>query len=82
MIEIKSITKTYNNGKGVFDLSIKVNEGEVFGYLGPNGAGKTTTIRHLLGFIKADKGSCTINGMDCRIVQPTFRKHWAIYLER
>lgn len=66
MIDIKSITKTYGNGRGIFDLCLKVNEGEVFGYLGPNGAGKTTTIRHLLGFIKPDKGSCTINGMDCR----------------
>jgi ABC-2 type transport system ATP-binding protein len=66
MIEVKSLTKTYSNGKGIFDLSFEVKKGEVFGYLGPNGAGKTTTIRHLLGFINADIGSCQINGLDCR----------------
>ena len=37
----------------------------MFGFLGPNGAGKSTTIRHLMGFIQADQGSCQINGLDC-----------------
>lgn len=64
-IEIKQLTKDYGNKKGVFDLNISVKKGEVFGFLGPNGAGKTTTIRNLLGFIRPDQGSCTINGMDC-----------------
>lgn len=66
MIEVKDLTMTYKNGKGVFDLSFSVEKGEVFGYLGPNGSGKTTTIRQLLGFTNADKGHCTINGLDCR----------------
>lgn len=65
IIKISNITKDYGNRRGVFDLSFSVKKGEVFGFLGPNGAGKTTTIRNLLGFIKADRGSCTINGMDC-----------------
>ena len=42
MIEIQNLTKNYGNGKGVFDLSLTIEKGEVFGYLGPNGAGKTT----------------------------------------
>lgn len=50
---------------GVFDISFDVNKGEVSGFLGPNGAGKTTTIRHLVGFIKNQAGTCTINGHDC-----------------
>jgi len=66
MISVKNLTKTYKNGKGIFDLSFSVQAGEVFGYLGPNGAGKTTTIRQLMGFTNADKGSCAINGLDCR----------------
>lgn len=37
----------------------------MLGFLGPNGAGKTTTIRHLMGFSKADKGNCSINGLNC-----------------
>lgn len=65
MIEIKHLTRNYGNNKGVFDLSIKINEGEVFGFLGPNGAGKTTTIRHLMGFIRTNQGKCTIDGYDC-----------------
>ena len=64
-IEIKQLTKDYGNKKGVSDLNISVKKGEVFGFLGPNGAGKTTTIRNLLGFIRPDQGSCTIDGMDC-----------------
>lgn len=66
MISVNNLTKTYKNGKGVFDLTFSVQEGEVFGYLGPNGSGKTTTIRQLMGFTNADKGTCTINGLDCR----------------
>ena len=47
-IELQHVTKDYGDGKGVFDLSFTVKEGEVFGYLGPNGAGKTSTIRQLM----------------------------------
>jgi ABC-2 type transport system ATP-binding protein len=66
MIQIHNLTKSYGVGKGVFDLTLSVPRGEVFGYLGPNGAGKTTTIRHLLGFLNPDAGSCSIDGLDCR----------------
>jgi len=66
IITIKNLTKIYSSGKGVFDLSFNVNEGEAFGYLGPNAAGKTTTIRVMLGFLNADNGSCRIDKLDCR----------------
>ncbi len=65
MIELDRLTKTFKNGKGIFDLSFEVNRGEVFGFLGPNGAGKSTTIRHLMGFIKPQRGFARINGLDC-----------------
>ena len=52
VIEIGHLTRNYGHGKGVFDITFNVDQGEVFGFLGPNGAGKTTTIRHLVGFIK------------------------------
>lgn len=65
VIEIKHLTRNYGYGKGVFDISFNVDQGEVFGFLGPNGAGKTTTIRHLVGFIKNKSGTCMINGYDC-----------------
>lgn len=65
VIEISHITKDYGNGRGVFDVSFSVKQGEVLGFLGPNGAGKTTTIRQLMGFIKPDSGKLSIMGMDC-----------------
>lgn len=64
-IEVNKITKDYGQNKGVFDVSFQVNKGEVVGFLGPNGSGKTTTIRQLMGFIKPDKGSVRIEGLDC-----------------
>ncbi len=60
IIEVKNLTKDYGSGRGVFDVSIDVEKGEVFGFLGPNGAGKSTTIRHLMGFSKPDSGSTKI----------------------
>lgn len=65
MITVKNLTKLYRNGRGVRDLSFEIKQGEIFGYLGPNAAGKTTTIRNLLGFLKPDRGSCSIDGLDC-----------------
>lgn len=60
IIEVSHLTKDYGFGRGVFDVSINVKRGEVFGFLGPNGAGKSTTIRHLMGFSKPDSGSTKI----------------------
>lgn len=65
VIEINNLTKDYGDKKGVFNINFSVKKGEVLGFLGPNGAGKTTTIRHLMGFSKPDKGSCSINGLSC-----------------
>lgn len=65
VIDIKGLTCDYGGGRGVFDLSFAVEEGEVFGFLGPNGAGKTTAIRHLMGFVKPKQGACSIGGLDC-----------------
>lgn len=62
VIEVKSLTKDYGSGRGVFDVSLAVEKGEVFGFLGPNGAGKSTTIRHLMGFSKPDSGETLIFG--------------------
>lgn len=49
-IDIRNLTKDYGSGKGVFDITLAVEPGEIYGYLGPNGAGKSTTMRHLMGF--------------------------------
>ena len=75
IIKITGLTKDYGNQKGIFDLTFNIEEGEIFGYLGPNGAGKTTTIRHLLGFLKPDKGVSHILGMDCRLKSAEIMKN-------
>ena len=48
VIKIENLARDYGGGKGIFDISFHVNQGEAFGFLGPNGAGKTTTIRQYL----------------------------------
>ena len=64
-IRVRGLTKDYGRGRGVFDVSLEVAAGEVLGFLGPNGAGKTVTMRHLMGFIKPQKGMAQILGHDC-----------------
>lgn len=64
IINIDHLTKDYGHGRGVFDVSIQVGEGECYGFLGPNGAGKMTTIRSLMGFLKPDSGAVYIKGME------------------
>lgn len=64
VIEVNNLTKDYGFGRGVFDVSFKIEKGEVFGFLGPNGAGKSTTIRHLMGFSKPQKGETKIFNKD------------------
>lgn len=63
-IATHNLTKDYGSGRGVFDVSIAVRAGEVFGFLGPNGAGKSTTIRHLMGFSRPDAGDARLFGLD------------------
>lgn len=63
-ISVKNLTKTYGANRGIEDVSLEVQKGEIFGFLGPNGAGKSTTIRCLLGLIKPTGGSAAILGRD------------------
>jgi ABC-2 type transport system ATP-binding protein len=64
VIETEGLTKLYGNARGIEDVTIAVEAGEVFGFLGPNGAGKTTTIRTLLNLIHPSSGMAQIFGLD------------------
>ncbi|MCC8168616.1 MAG: ATP-binding cassette domain-containing protein [Clostridiales bacterium] len=64
VISVHNLTKDYGHERGVFDISLDIHKGEVFGYLGTNGSGKTTTIRHMMGFLKPDSGTVTVKGLD------------------
>src|SRR5215217_4492149 len=64
-IETEKLTKAYGRkARGIEDVDLAVEEGEVFGFLGPNGAGKTTTVRTLLGFLRPTGGRGEIFGLD------------------
>jgi ABC-2 type transport system ATP-binding protein len=64
IIETEQLTKSYGPHRGVIELALEVEQGEVFGFLGPNGAGKTTTIRLLLDLIRPTSGRATVFGLD------------------
>ena len=65
VVKIDHVTKSYGKNRGVADVSLEIQEGDIFGFLGPNGAGKSTIIRSMLGFLKLNSGKITILGMDC-----------------
>jgi ABC-2 type transport system ATP-binding protein len=65
VIRVHDLTLTYPSGKGIFNVDFTIKTGGITGYLGPNGSGKTTTIRAIMGFMRPDSGSCSINGLDC-----------------
>lgn len=73
VVEIKDLTKSYRKSRGIIDVNLNIEEGEIFGFIGPNGAGKSTTIRTLLGLIYPSKGTATIFGKSC-IEHPEVRK--------
>lgn len=66
MISIQNVSKTYGNSakKAVDNLTLTVNDGEIFGFLGPNGAGKSTTIKMICGILSIDEGAISIDGID------------------
>ncbi|NUR85519.1 MAG: ABC transporter ATP-binding protein [Nonomuraea sp.] len=66
VVQAEGLTKYYGNRRGLEDLTLEIQPGEIFGYLGPNGAGKTTTIRLLLDVIRPTRGSVRVLGADSR----------------
>jgi len=63
-IETKSLTKSFGDVIAVNDISLSVENGEIFGFLGPNGAGKSTTIMILTTLLKPTSGQALISGFD------------------
>lgn len=62
VINIKNFTKSYGSSRGVIDLNLFVEKGDIFGFMGPNGAGKSTTIRSILGLISPTSGEIEVFG--------------------
>lgn len=74
VIETKNLTKYYGKSRGIEDVSLNVEEGEIFGFIGPNGAGKSTTIRLLLSLIYPSSGEAKLFGKDAIKCGPEVRK--------
>lgn len=64
VLEIKNLTKYYGKVRGVENLSLQLEQGEVFGFIGPNGAGKSTTIRSIMNLINKTSGKVFIDGKE------------------
>jgi ABC-2 type transport system ATP-binding protein len=64
IIETEKLTKRYGTHRGIEEVDLVIEGGEIFGFLGPNGAGKTTTIRLLLDLIRPTSGRAVVFGID------------------
>ena len=64
VLNINGLSKSYGKVKALNNLSLQINQGEVFGILGPNGSGKTTTLGILLSVLNADSGTFSWNGKE------------------
>lgn len=64
ILEIQNLTKYYGKIKGVENLSLKLEEGEIFGFIGPNGAGKSTTIRSIMNLVNKTSGKVLIENQE------------------
>jgi ABC-2 type transport system ATP-binding protein len=62
MIQVKNVTKYFDDFKVLDDFSLNVKKGTIYGLVGPNGAGKTTIINHINGVLKPDDGEIYIDG--------------------
>lgn len=90
-LETINLTKKYKNQRGVENISMKVEQGEIYGLLGPNGSGKTTIMKVIAGLIHADNGefkifeknpdseNCVMAQVGCMIEEPTFYTYLTAY---
>ncbi len=62
MIELKHVSRNFNNTVAIDDLNFKLSSGETLGIIGQNGAGKSTTFRMIMGFIEPSKGQILVDG--------------------
>ena len=64
VIELRDISKRFNEVQAVVDFNLKIDKGEIVSLLGPSGCGKTTTLRMIAGFEIPDEGQILLNGKD------------------
>ena len=64
ILKTEHLKKYYGTTRGIEDVSIELNKGEIYGFIGPNGAGKSTTIRTIIGLLNKTAGKIFINGKE------------------
>jgi gliding motility-associated transport system ATP-binding protein len=64
MIEVNGLVKSYGSKRAVDGVSFSVKRGDILGFLGPNGAGKSTTMKMITGFVRPDRGTASVGGVD------------------
>lgn len=78
MIQVRNLTKHFGPNIAVDNLSFEVQAGRVTGFLGPNGAGKTTTLRMILGLMRPEKGTATVDGVTYQGLRAPMREVGAV----
>ncbi len=81
MIRVRNLIKTFGDFVAVNNISLEVQQGEIFAFLGPNGAGKTTTIKMLTTLLKPTSGSIEIDGLDPQHQQHEVRRRFGIVFQ-
>ncbi|NCX93731.1 MAG: ABC transporter ATP-binding protein, partial [Gammaproteobacteria bacterium] len=82
VIDVRDISKSFEEKRVVNKVSLQVKKGEIFGFLGPNGSGKTTTIRMICGLLTPDEGHGTCLGYDVLTESEKIRKHVGYMTQR
>lgn len=70
VLELKNLKKYYGSSRGIENVTLNINEGEIYGFIGPNGAGKSTTIRTIMGLINKTSGAIFFNRREININDP------------
>lgn len=74
MLKIEHLTKVYGEKKAVYDLSLHIMPGEIYGFIGHNGAGKTTTLKSCCGILQYDSGEIAVDGVSVKSDPLTCKK--------
>lgn len=62
-METRGLTKVFHGGRGIRDIHLRVEQGQVFGFLGPNGAGKSTFVKTMVGLLRKTSGEAHVLGL-------------------
>jgi len=75
MLVISKLTQRYKSGRGIVDINLTIDKGEVYGLLGPNGAGKTTLLKTIIGLQIPETGQCLNNGIELAKDPTSYKRH-------